>query len=93
MTEFPEAYVTPGLGTLEEEVVGAVEAGVLDCMVEEEINVEVARIELMALMEEALEAVAELLAAAADDMIDAYPIRMAPWYPKAVLGSTNFDFR
>jgi len=70
MTEFPEAYVTPGLETLDEDVVGLVEDEVLDRIFDEETEVEVVAVEL--------DATAELLAAAADDVIDAYPIRKAP---------------
>lgn len=70
MTKFPEAYVMPGLETVDEAAGGKVEEDVLVSLTDEETEVKVVAAEL--------ETAAELLAAIVDEVMEVYPIRNAP---------------
>lgn len=62
--------MTPGLETLDEDVVGPVEDEAPVCVIDKLSEAEAVAAELVA--------ATELLAADAEDMMEAYPIRNAP---------------
>ena len=91
MTESPEAYVTPGVEIPDAEVIGAEEDTTLDCAAWEDAAI---RLELETAADVGFAVVVALPAGFKEDVIVAYPMRIAPSMSRdAALGFSNFDFR